>query len=76
MSSTMTRPKPIPVKYVRFHNPVPNSLNSEPVYELKLDGAGKYASDKLSINELGLSVHFKGEVTLVPLANIAYVRPS
>ncbi len=61
--------------YVRFHQPVPPAKNLEPVAEFCLTGlTQKYLVDQITYTPHGVIFRAKGEVDLVPLANIIYAR--
>ncbi len=66
---------PSPLKYVRFHSPVPNHENSEPVYEFRLTGTTeKYKVEGMTLTKDGLEFTSHGDTNFVPLANIIYAR--
>lgn len=67
----------IACRYAKFKagNPVPPSFKKEPVYELKLESLEqKYKVDYLLYTPHGLIFGCEGEVDIVPLGNVAYVR--
>lgn len=67
----------IPCHYARFHQPVPPSLNKEPVSEFKTfrkEINDKYLVDSMNLTPIGLVFKSKDETNVVPLANIIYVR--
>lgn len=66
----------MPVKYARFHMPVPPFKDAEPVSEFKVDATGKYAVESMSLGVHGLTFTAKGEKGIIPLANVVYVRPA
>lgn len=62
--------------YARFHQPVPPYVNVEPVSEFKLIAdQRKYKVDRITFTENGVIWRANGEVNIVPLANVIYVRP-
>lgn len=65
----------VPCFYVRFHQPVPPAKDLQPVSEFNTRAKdAKYLVDSISYTPYGVIFRFKGEVDLVPLANIIYAR--
>lgn len=62
--------------YVRFHQPVPPAKDLEPVAEFSTQAKppSKYLVDSITYTPNGVIFRAKGEVDLVPLANVIYVR--
>lgn len=61
--------------YIRFHQPVPPAKNHEPVAEFDTEAkTAKYLVDSITYTPNGVIFRFKGEVDLVPLANVIYIR--
>lgn len=68
----------IPLYYVRFHQPVPPAKDMEPVSEFRTKVLSrqdeKYFVDSALYTEYGVIFRCKGEVDIVPLANVIYTR--
>jgi hypothetical protein len=64
-----------PCHYVRFHQPIPISVNKEPVSEFTLDAKqGKYIVDKITSCAHGVIWRANGELDHAPSANVMYTR--
>jgi hypothetical protein len=66
--------KTTPIKYVRFHTPVPKWVNDEPVDEMKIGASSKYTVTSLEMDKEFIYISAKDQITIVPLANVVYVR--
>jgi hypothetical protein len=70
----------LPCKSVRFINPVPLRKNTEPVHEFYIASEtkhpenNKYLVDSLCYTRHGLIFEAYGEIDIIPLGNIVYVR--
>ncbi len=63
------------VYYARFHQPVPPSVNAEPVSEFSISNKHqKYVVDEMHYTPHGLIWFYKGEIDIQPLANVVYAR--
>lgn len=65
----------VPCYYARFQQPVPPSVNKEPVSEFCIRAKQlKYLVDRLTYTTHGLIWRSGGEIDLTPLPNVMYVR--
>ena len=65
----------VPCHYVRFQQPVPPSLNKEPVSEFSLLNKNtKYLVERITYTPHGLIWRAGGEVDISANANVMYVR--
>lgn len=71
----------IPIRYARFHQPVPPALNLEPVAEFKVIKSekpierNKYSVDAMLKTPIGIVWSAYGETdSIIELANVMYVR--
>lgn len=64
-------------KYVQFsHKPIPTAKGNEPVWEFKLDSLDRrYQVNSIFYTPNGLVFSAHGEMGVVPLTNVAHVRP-
>ena len=63
--------------YVRFHQPVPCRLNAEPMAEFKVGYThqDKYRVDLISYTSDCVVIQIGGVSTIIPNANVHFVRP-
>lgn len=64
----------IPCYYVRFHQPIPSSDNTEPLSEFRTNTKNKYTVDSIVYTEHGIIWRAKGEFNVCALANVMYAR--
>lgn len=63
--------------YARFHQPVPPTVNKDPVSEFRTERKGltdKYLVESLWYTAEGLIWESNKELNIIPLANVIYVR--
>lgn len=69
-----------PIHYVKFHAPVPQGLDAEPVHEFRIqDSKSKYKIESMRFTPEGILYTGRGkaghlETGLIPLANVVYCR--
>ncbi len=65
----------IPLKYVRFQQPVPGRNNKEPVGEFRISSTDiKYVVEFIGWTTEGVVWKSNGEFNFTPLANVMYCR--
>lgn len=66
----------IPCYYAKFQSPIPPVKDKEPVFEFQMGRLNsKYGVDSLTYTDYGLIWKSGNEKNLMPLTNVAFVRP-